>query len=95
MAKILETMPKKVSGKRTATYPYDEWFDGRARGLEAGVDFKSKPASLGNLLRTEAAKRGLKVQVYIQGTDVFVQATKPAESAVEAPKPTPARRGTK
>lgn len=93
MAKVLDAMPKKVSGKRSAVYPYDEWFDGRARELEAGVDFKSKARSLGNLLRMEASKRGLKISVYLQGDNVFVQTVK-AEPKPAAPTK-PATKGAK
>ena len=55
-------------------YPYDKWFSRNRRyRLRRGTDFYCQPHSMSVLLREAAAKRGVRVSVFIDGNLLTVQ----------------------
>lgn len=71
MAKIIkdEEMPPSRN-----IYPWDEWFDGQARSLEKGEDFKSPTPNFANYIRRVAERKELSVLVRVKGKTIYVQA---------------------
>lgn len=66
-------------GTKKATvirYPWDRWFVRGEFTARRGKDFKCKPHSMAIQIRTEAAKRGLKVSVYIEDKSVKAKVRK-------------------
>lgn len=69
MAKII----KDIAGKHPLQkYPWAKWLDGRARELRQSVDFDLHSYSMASLIRTTAAKRGLRAVVIRSGDDVLL-----------------------
>ncbi len=44
-------------------YPWDEWTSGKGFMIEKGKDFNGKPESMRYVLRAQATKRGLTVDI--------------------------------
>jgi hypothetical protein len=55
MAEILDRFPTNTG---IARYPWDEWLDGRVRKFQAGVDFKSQPATFRSNAHAQGRRRG-------------------------------------
>ena len=67
MAKIVETIPGRQY------YPWEEWFDGKARLLEHGVDFTCEPEGMRSATYGAAKQHGLKVIARIRPEGVYVK----------------------
>jgi hypothetical protein len=81
MANVLTELPKqarKGGGGRSESYPFDEWLgtEGAPTGvpieLVAGEDYKSKNATILNLVRKAAERRGFEVKTVTTENGVAV-----------------------
>lgn len=69
MAKLIKDI---VGQHPLQKYPWAKWLDGRARELRRGVDFALQSSSMTSLIRTTAAKRGLRAVVIRSGDDALL-----------------------
>ncbi len=63
MAKIIDAEDIQWGGSPGSRYPWDEWFDGKARILAKGEDFTSQISSFRTTVYECARRRGLKVRI--------------------------------
>lgn len=54
-------------------YPWDEWLRRRRLRLVRGIDFDCQPHSMSVMIRTRAARRGLRVSVSIDESVITVR----------------------
>lgn len=76
MAELIDALPART---RESNYNWDELLDGNPRVLTQEVDFPdAKPTTFGNLARTTAKKRGLKVKIVtVDSNRIAMQAFEP------------------
>jgi hypothetical protein len=55
--------PSNLTRTEKATYPWDEWLDGRTWRLTQGEDFFPHPLMMERIIRTRATGRGAKVRL--------------------------------
>ena len=67
MAEVLEKFPIGRQGRRT--WDYAQFFDGRIYRVVGGVDMPSDKNSARNGFYGAAARRGLKVRLYMESHD--------------------------
>jgi hypothetical protein len=71
MSKIVSDMPDP----HPTRYPWDEWFDGQTRLLEADTDFYTAPDSFRSVVYITAKKHGMQAHVRIRPEGVYLRVT--------------------
>lgn len=71
----METMTEASFRRR---HPWDEWFDGKIRKAEAGVDFDGEPAAFRYTLRAAANRHGFSIRTSVKGNFVIFQTSQKA-----------------
>jgi len=66
--KIVDSIPGRQY------YPWGEWFDGKVRLLEPGVDFTCEPVGMRSAAYSAAKKAGIKVVARVRPEGVYVHA---------------------
>ena len=69
------TMPKPKKRGRKPFHPWDKWFGGypgHTKVLVQGEDYHGKPVAMGVQLRQQAANRGIKASVQIEGRVIIL-----------------------
>ena len=61
-------------GGRGHGHPWDEWLDGSAWRLTAGIDFRGSVANFASLAWKRANARGLGLRTHRDGDDFVIQA---------------------
>lgn len=80
MAKVIAELPPLVR-KGASKYPWDEWFDGKARELTSGdgkdADFKGDPDGFRRTIYSAASRLGFTVVTRLTGEKtIALQASK-------------------
>lgn len=65
--KIVDSMPGRQR------YPWDEWFDGKVRLLEKGVDFDCSLAGMRSAALSAAKKYGIEIVARVRPEGVYIQ----------------------
>ena len=73
MARILETLPAQIRTGRAEQYPWAEWFDGRPRLLEQGIDYTAGNDSMKSCAYAAARRHGVKIATRTVGDDLALQ----------------------
>jgi hypothetical protein len=75
VAEVVDELPEALGRTgRSASYPWDEWLDGRVWRLTRGEDFHSKPRYFGNMAQVSGARRGVKVETRVDGDVLYIRA---------------------
>jgi len=74
MTKILEVLPPQIRKGREERYPWADWFDGRARLLENGMDYDAETISMKSCAYAAARRHGVKIALRTVGNDLALQA---------------------
>lgn len=77
MAKVISSAVPVRPWRR---YPWDEWFDGKARELARGEDFTVSTVNFRSAAVSAARRMGIRVAIAIRGDSVLLQAIPDATS---------------
>jgi hypothetical protein len=73
-----------TAAKSSSRYDWDLWTDGKAYAAKQGEDFKGKPESFRYVLRAQAQKRGMTVDIRtLDNGEIAFRFVKPAEKTDE------------
>lgn len=72
MAEILSAGYDFDAFKRTAKYPYDDWFNGKVWRITRGVDFDIPAKSMQINLYAAASRYDLKLRTRLEGDSALI-----------------------
>jgi hypothetical protein len=76
--KIVDSIPGRQY------YPWGEWFDGKVRLLEPGVDFTCEPVGMRSAAYSAAKKAGIKIVARVRPEGVYIHALSDAYTLKKA-----------
>jgi hypothetical protein len=76
MARIIDDSALTGPARRKASYPWDEWFDGRTRELVRGEDFTISTSAFARSAYAAAVLRGKRARISVLEDRILLRAEK-------------------